>query len=103
MNGQRSVAKPPTWTHLVTEALKAADDFRTMRQLAETLGGTTNQISAALYHLQACKVVDAVQGTEGLFWFYRGEDGDPRVRTQTARRVEDKPRRKRVTRRKEAP
>ncbi len=95
-------SKPPTWTHLVTEALKAADDFRTMRQLAETLGGTTNQISAALYHLQKCKVVDAVEGPAGLFWFYRGPDGDPRCREVKERRVEDHPRKKRATRRKEA-
>lgn len=95
-------AKPPTWTHLVTQALKAADDFRSCKDLVESLGGTPNQISAALHHLQKCRVVEAVEGPNGLFWFFRGLDGDPRCRELKERRVEDHPRRKRVIRRKDA-
>lgn len=91
-------AKPPTWTYLVTEALRAADDFRSCRDLAQTLGGTPNQISAALHWLQKCRIVDSVSSPEGLFWFFRGEDGDPRVREIAQRKVEEKPRRKRVVR-----
>lgn len=65
----------PTWTHLVTEALRTADDFLSMQQLLKSSGGKANQISAALHHLQKCRVVDAVAGPEGtLHWFYRGED-----------------------------
>lgn len=64
----------PTWTHLVSEALRAADDFLSMQQLLESSGGSVNQISAALSHLQKMRVVDSVQGPEGLFWFYRGDD-----------------------------
>jgi len=65
----------PTWTHLVSEALRTADDFLSMQQLLESSGGKANQISAALYHLQKCRVVDAVAGPEGtLHWFYRGDD-----------------------------
>ena len=94
-------AKPPTWTHLVTQALKAADDFRSCRDLVQALGGTSNQISAALHHLQKCRVVEAVEGPAGLFWFFRGLDGDPRCREVKERRVEDKPRRVRATRRKD--
>jgi len=64
----------PTWTHLVSESLRSADDFCSMKQLIAETGGTPNQISAALHHLQKCRVVDAVSGPDGLFWFYRGDD-----------------------------
>jgi len=93
-----AIAKPPTWTHLVTEALKIADDFRSAQELMVLLGGNYGQISAALHHLQVCKVVDAVQGPGGLFWFYRGLDEDLRVREVKERRIEKKPRRARAVR-----
>ena len=93
---RRIGVKRPTWTHLVTEALRTADDFLSMEALKAATGGNTGQVTAALFHLQKCRVVDSVGGPEGLFWFYRGED--IRSRELDERVPEDKPRRQRRTR-----
>jgi hypothetical protein len=93
---RRSGIKRPTWTHLVEEALRVADDFISAKGLVERTGGNSNQIHAALWHLQRHRVVDSVEGPEGLFWFLRGED--LREREVGERTVEDKPRRQRRVR-----
>jgi hypothetical protein len=93
---KRPLAKRPTWTHLVEEALRVADDFLSTKGLVERTGGSTNQVHAALWHLQRHRVVDSVAGPEGLFWFLRGED--LREREVGERTPEDKPRRARRAR-----
>jgi len=93
---KRPGIKRPTWTHLVTEALRTADDFLGMEALKAATQGNIGQVSAALHHLQKCKVVGSVEGPEGLFWFYRGED--TRSRELDERVPEDKPRRPRRAR-----
>ena len=89
--------KPPTWTHLVTEALRTADDFRSFTELRAATGARVNQLSAALWHLQRCRVVESVAGPGGLFWFYTGV-GDTRCREVGERTPEAKPRRARRAR-----
>jgi hypothetical protein len=89
--------KRPTWTHLVTEALRTADDFRSFAELRAATGASVNQLGAALWHLQKCKVVESVGGPGGLFWFYTGA-GDTRCREIGERTPEDKPRRVRRVR-----
>ena len=85
--------KRPTWTHLVEEALRTADDFVSMKTLRVQTGGTSEQVSAALHHLQKYRVVDSVASPEGLHWFFRGEDS--RCRSLEERTPEDKSRKPR--------
>jgi hypothetical protein len=85
--------KRPTWTHLVEEALRTADDFVSMKALCEQTGGSPNQVSAALYSLQSYRVVDCVASPDGLHWFFRGEDS--RCRSLEERTPEDKSRKPR--------
>lgn len=85
--------KRPTWTHLVEEALRTADDFVSMKALCEQTKGSPNQVSAALYSLQSYRVVDCVASPEGLHWFFRGEDS--RCRSLEERTPEDKSRKPR--------
>jgi len=87
--------KRPTWTHLVEEHLRTADDFVSMKALCEATGGSPNQVSAALYSLQSYRVVDCVASPDGLHWFYRGED--QRCRSLEERTPEEQPRKVRVT------
>ncbi len=86
-------AKQPTWTHLVEEALRTADDFLPAARLRELTGASVTQLSAALHHLQKFKVVDAVPAQGELFWFYLGQD--TRHFVQEVRTPETKPRRPR--------
>jgi hypothetical protein len=89
--------KVPTWTHLTEEALRTADDFLSADQLRTLTGASQNQLSAALFHLQKRRVVDAVSGPSGLFWFYRGED--TRLYQHEERTPEAHPRRRGAKRR----
>lgn len=93
---KRPGPKRPTWTHLVEEVLRTADDFITMPLLAQAVGGTHSQVGAALHHLQKYHVIDCVTSPEGLHWFYRGED--TRVLVHEERVLEDKPRKARIRR-----
>jgi len=95
-----SLLKRPTWTHLVEESLRTADDFMSMKAICLATGGSPNQVSAALYSLQSYRVVDCVASPEGLHWFFRGEDS--RCRSLEERTPEEKPRKmRRTTARKE--
>lgn len=85
--------KRPTWTHLVEEHLRTADDFVSMKTLCAATGGSATQISAALHHLQKYRVVDSVASPDGLHWFFRGED--QRCRSLEERTPEDKSRKPR--------
>ncbi len=90
-----SLPKRPTWTHLVEEALRVADDFLPLEALVKATGGTLNQVTAALHHLQNYRVVDCVASPTGLHWFFRGEDS--RCRSLEERTPEEKPRKVRRT------
>ena len=87
--------KRPTWTHLVEEALRTADDFLPTEALVKATGGNANQVRAALHHLQKYRVIDCVTSPEGLHWFFRGEDS--RRRSLEERTPEEQPRKVRVT------
>jgi hypothetical protein len=63
-----------TWTAQVVDALKLFDQPLSGRQLMDLTGGTVNQISATLHHLQAKRVVEAVNVQDEPFWFLTGED-----------------------------
>lgn len=89
-------AKHPTWTHLVEETLRTADDFVSFEDIKAATGANRNQTSAALHHLQSRKVVDAVSVQGVPFWFYTGLD--TRIYTVEERVKEENPRRvRRVT------
>jgi len=86
-------SKRPTWTHLVEEALRTADDFLPAKALAAATRGSVNQVNAALHHLQSYRVVDCVASPDGLHWFFRGEDS--RRRSLEERAPEEKARKPR--------
>jgi len=85
--------KRPTWTHLVEEHLRTADDFLPTEALVKATGGSINQVTAALHHLQKYRVIDCVTSPDGLHWFFRGEDS--RCRSLEERTPEDKSRKPR--------
>lgn len=85
-----------TWTYLVEEALRRADDFISVAELRARTGANPNQLSATLHHLQKCGVVDAVVAQGTLFWFYAG--GDTRTYSLEVRADEERPRRPRHSR-----
>lgn len=90
MSRPRTTNPPrPTWTFLVEEALRAADDFVGAPELAARTGGNTNQVSAALHALCRYRAVDCVSDAAGrLFWFAT-PDTDTRVRRCEERRPEE--------------
>lgn len=86
-------ARIATWTSLTEDTLRIMDDFMSMQQLVQLTGGSSNQISAALYCLKRYLVVDCVIAEGELFWFLTGND--TRVRQVMERTPEDKPRKSR--------
>lgn len=82
-----------TWTSLTEEALRVMDDFLSLSHLMQLTGGSSNQITAALYCLKHYLVVDCVIAEGQLYWFLTGND--TRVRVVEERTPEDKPRRTR--------
>lgn len=74
--------KVPTWTSLVTEALRAQDDFMSTGMLARATGANKCQLSAALIHLRSHRVIDVVINPDGkAWWFALPPEGDDRHRT----------------------
>ena len=59
----------PTWTYLVEQALKEADDFMSLAQLVEKTGAAYNQATAALSHLRKRRAVDSLESGGALWWF----------------------------------
>jgi hypothetical protein len=86
--------KETTTTHLVFEALKRADDFRTSRQLQLETGRSSNRVGAALHLLERYRAVDFVEG-EGTLWWFATPGSDTRVRTVEEKAPETRPRRAR--------
>lgn len=94
----RTTRKPsgtprPTWTRLTVDTLAIMDDMMTAHQLCDLTGGTLNQISATLHHLQKVEAVECVEGNGKLWWFLTGEDR--RTFTQDERVPEEPGTRKR--------
>lgn len=85
-----------TATFLVLDALKRADDFRTVAQLQSETGKSYNRVQAALHHLRVHKAVDFVEAERKLWWFAT-PTSDTRSRTVDERFMEDKPRKSRKT------
>lgn len=96
------VRKEVTATFKVFEALKAADDLMTVRQLVERTGEPVNRVSAALHMLKIHKAVDIVEAPDTLWWFAT-PDTDDRSKTLEMRTPEKGPRKPRKPRRKESP
>ena len=88
----------PTWTHLVLEALRTADDFMSFEQIAASTGASHNQLSATLHHLQNRKAVEAVEVNGKPWWFATG--ADTRTKTVDVRVPEEPGNRRRGPRRK---
>lgn len=61
--------KEPTSTKIVFEALIAADDFLTGKQLQVLTGLSSNRVSAALYSLLNYKAVEFIESERKLWWF----------------------------------
>lgn len=80
--------KAPTWTSLVEEALRKADDFMGAEALRAATGANPRQLSAALHHLRQRRAVDSVESSCRLWWFATPEL-DNRARVVEERRPED--------------
>lgn len=91
--------KAPTWTSLVEEALRKADDFMGAEALRAATGANPHQLSAALHHLHKRRAVDSVESNGRLWWFATPET-DTRLRVVEERRPEDPGTRRRRRRRK---
>lgn len=72
----------PTYTQQVLEVLSAADDFMTLRQVAERLNMTTRRASTALHNLYLAHAVDVVEGEDALWWFATPDDDRRSVRVR---------------------
>ena len=91
-----------SYTALVLEALRRADDFRTLGQLkAELLlipddkrAGRSNRISAALRQLKYYRCVDCLESDGQLWWFALLPADDTRSRVYTERAYEPNGRRR---------
>lgn len=83
MNRPKSrLSRQTTTTTLVTNLLRAVDDFVAFNQLVRMTGRNVNQVSAALHHLKQHKVVDCVIHPNGqLWWFALPPHDDNRCRT----------------------
>jgi hypothetical protein len=86
--------KVPTATSRVLEALVAADDFMTGRQLQAATALDCNHVSAALHSLRNHKAVQAMNVDGTLWWFATPED-DTRIRVLHERTPEARPRKPR--------
>lgn len=91
----------PTCVSLVEDAMRVADDFVTAKQLCVKTGCNANQVSAALYLLQKHHAADCVESAKQLWWFATSAT-DTRHHKVEMRTPEDKPRKVRQTRAKEA-
>lgn len=86
----------PTTTILVSEALKKADDFLTVRQITQLTHRSSNQVTAALHHLRNYHAVQAMPVAGTLYW-YQTEEHDLRTRVVVEKRPEIKARKPRPT------
>lgn len=68
--------KRVSYTCQVFEALKQADDFRTLWQLSTGLSLSTCRVSAALHHLYKRKAVSCLSENGQLYWYATPEDDD---------------------------
>lgn len=84
----------PTCTSLVEAVLTMADDFKTIRQLAEETRCTPNQVSAAVHHLLKHRATDFISDAMGTWWYLTPET-DTRSRTVKLRAPEEHPRKTR--------
>ena len=92
--------KEPTTTALVTEALRATDDFMSYAMLVKATGRNPNQISAACFSLREHRVVDVIVEPDGKAWWYAlSPEEDTRIFKIDERTPESKPRKPRVGRR----
>lgn len=83
MNKSHKASRPeerePTFTSLVEECLRRADDLCDVWFLAGRTGLNHNRISAALHMLHGYEVVDFIVEHSTKYWFLTGRDKRTRV------------------------
>lgn len=89
--------KQPTWTSLVEEVLREADDFLSRKMLMARIHGMNgNQLDAALFSLRKYRVIDVVIQPDGEgWWFALPLEDDQRSRHLMERTPETKRRKTR--------
>ena len=90
--------KEPTWSNIVLDYLRRVDDFKTIKEIREGTGITSNRINAALFMLHGYRCVDFIVQNDRTHWFARPPEEDTRIRVVLEREQESKPRRKRKSR-----
>ena len=94
--------KRPSYTCLVFTALKEADDFMILRQIAAKSGVSNTRASAALHHLYQKQAVSAMAQDGQLYWYATPEEDNRQYsndvvndkETHRARKSKPHPRRK---------
>jgi len=89
--------KQTTWTSLITERLRATDDFLSRKMIKDRVTGINdNQLSAALAHLRKRHAIDVVVEADGTGWWFALPIGsDTRNYAVEERAPESKPRKPR--------
>jgi hypothetical protein len=87
-----------TTTTLVLEALRRADDFRTVRQLMAETQRSSNRVTAALHSLRKYGAVDCLASDGILYWYAQPPQNDTRMSTRDEYTPESKPRKVRKPR-----
>lgn len=86
--------KEPTATSIVTEYMRASDDFRTAEQVMGDTRLTNHAVKLSLYYLKLRKVVDCLAEDGKLWWFALPEHEDQRSKVVLERCPETRPRRR---------
>lgn len=93
---KRSIDKKPTFTFLVYEALRTADDFLTIKDLRTRVAELThNRATASLSHLFKAKAVDFLRDGSVTYWFATPAT-DTRTLIIEEKRREEEPRKTRA-------
>ena len=86
---RRAASKEPTFTHLVLEQLRVADDFVTVRQLMSAIPELNyNRASASLAHLYKGHAIDMIVSDGNTYWYATPELDDRTKRLEEKVREE---------------
>lgn len=95
MPASRSADVETSYTKKVTDALEAADDFMSLKALAEATGLNLKALRPTLWWLRKIKAVDSLE-SGGTLWWFLTPDTDSRSKVINAHRKEDEPRKVRA-------
>lgn len=87
--------KEPTNTTLVLNYLIESNDYITAREVMQQLRLSSNRTTAALHHLYKYRAVDFIE-VKGRLWWFATPQTDARSRRVDLRRLEEKPRTRRI-------